>query len=91
MKTTNDKIKLPPHASRTADGFRDTGYQLHTAICDIIDNSVEHEAKTVEIYLEQDVRSGITLQIFDDGTGMSKEELLAAMQYGAERKGKKGT
>lgn len=90
MKATNDKIKLPPHASRTADGFRDTGYQLHTAISDIIDNSVEHEAKNIEIFLEQDVRSGITLQIFDDGEGMSKEELLAAMQYGAERKGKKG-
>jgi len=90
MKTMNDKIKNPPHASRTADGFRDTGYQLHTAICDIIDNSVEHDAKNIEIFLEQDVRSGITLEIFDDGAGMTKEELLAAMQYGAERKGKKG-
>ena len=90
MSSTSDKIKLPPHASRTAEGLRDTGYQLPTAISDIIDNSIEAEAEEISIFFEQDFRGGLTLEIFDDGRGMSKEELLSAMRYGAERKDKKG-
>lgn len=90
MKNADDKIKLPPHASRTAEGLRDTGYQLPTAISDIIDNSIEAGAENINIYFEQDFRDGLTLKIFDDGDGMSKDELLSAMRYGAERKNKKG-
>lgn len=90
MKTKSDKVKVPPNATGTVEGLRDTGYQLHTAMSDIVDNSIEHDAKNIQIFFEQDFRDGVTLEIFDDGTGMSKDELLAAMQYGAERKGKKG-
>lgn len=76
-------IVIPPDATRVIEGLRDTGYQFNTAVADVVDNSVAADATTVDLQLKQDFRGNVTLRIYDDGIGMSEEELLRAMQYGS--------
>lgn len=75
-----------PNPSRLIEGMRDTGYEFKTAIADIIDNSIVAGAKKIEISIQMDPRGDIRLFIIDDGVGMTEEELVDAMQYGASKK-----
>jgi hypothetical protein len=75
---------LPPDAARVIEGLRDTGYQFNTAVADVVDNSIAADAKNIHIFLKQDFRGKISLRIYDDGTGMTKDGLLNAMTYGSK-------
>lgn len=79
--------ECPPDPERAIEGFRDTGYNLKTAVADIVDNSINAKAENIWIDLAKDAAGRLFLRIADDGYGMSKDELHAAMRYGApERK-----
>ncbi|QHE51678.1 ATP-binding protein [Pontibacillus sp. HMF3514] len=82
MTVTKTK-KVPPHAKRTIEGLRDTGYDFNTAIADIIDNSIAANASLINIDSEMDFEGNITIYICDNGTGMSEEGLDKAMTYGS--------
>lgn len=75
--------KIEPDAARVIEGLRDTGYDFNTAVADVVDNSVAAEATKIDLLLKLDFRGKVTLRIYDNGTGMSGEELLRAMQYGS--------
>ena len=77
MKT----ISLPPHAPTLMESTRAIGYSIESAIADIIDNSVAAQADRVDIDFFPIGESYIS--ILDNGTGMTKEELITAMQYGS--------
>lgn len=72
-----------PDATRLIFGLRDTGYDVHTACADIIDNSIAAKASTinVEIALLQDGRKFVYFG--DDGEGMDEDGVRRAMRYGA--------
>lgn len=78
-----EKIKCPPDPSRTIVGFRDTGYNLYTAVADIVDNSINARARNVIITIDKDPVGQVHIRIADDGYGMSRDELVSAMRYGA--------
>lgn len=85
------EIELPPDPSRTIEGLRDTGYNLDSAIADIVDNSIAAKAKKVWIdiaYLLDDIPR---VTIIDDGTGMNLDDLRNAMKYGAKPREEKGS
>ena len=67
-----------------AEGLRDTGYVFKTAVADVIDNSIAAEATEIDVELRMDFRGGISLKIFDNGTGMDRDGLVNAMRYGAK-------
>lgn len=77
-------MELLPDPSRMIEGLRDTGYQFNTAVADIIDNSIAAFAENVHVNLEMDPLGGITIEFYDDGIGMNREDLINAMKYGSD-------
>lgn len=75
--------ETPPEASAMINTFRAFGYNLRTAIADIIDNSISAMAENIWIeYRWEGSESWVT--ITDDGTGMNLEELKSAMTPGSK-------
>lgn len=71
-----------PEASSMIETFRAIGYNIESAIADIIDNSVSALAKNIWINFEWK-GAGTWLSIKDDGIGMNEEELIQAMRPGS--------
>jgi hypothetical protein len=70
---------LPPEAESTFEGHRAFGYDLATALADIVDNSLTAHARNVWLDFEWDGPTS-TITITDDGEGMNERELIAAMR-----------
>jgi hypothetical protein len=77
------KASAIPEASSMIETFRAIGYNIETAVADIIDNSISANAKNV--WVNFDWRGADTwLSIKDDGAGMNNEELIQAMRPGSK-------
>ena len=66
-------------------GMRDIGYKhTGTAMDEIIDNAIEANAKNINVVFEDPVkgRKPNAIAVVDDGHGMSKEMLRAAVVWG---------
>lgn len=84
MNETLTRLDVPPKASAFMESLRGIGYNLDFAVADIIDNSIAAEAQTIDVRVEYDANGGASrLMIFDDGCGMTREELIRAMSLGA--------
>ncbi len=70
-----------PYAPTLIESMRSIGYSFHSAIADLLDNSVSAHAKNIDIL--SNPSSDPFLVILDDGDGMTKEELHEAMRYGS--------
>jgi hypothetical protein len=77
-----------PEASSMIETFRAIGYNIETAIADIIDNSISANAKNIRVNFEWK-GSKTWLSIKDDGSGMNNEELIQAMRPGSKNPLKK--
>jgi hypothetical protein len=73
-----------PDPKGTAEAFSQTGYRFELAVADIIDNSIDADAKWVLIRLFTDENSITRIVLADDGHGMAEPVLRKAMQYGAQ-------
>jgi hypothetical protein len=78
------------NASRVLFGLSRIGYTPQSAIADIVDNSITNGAKNVFVHIVKD-RSELSdnrknnikeYLIIDDGRGMDKEGILAALELG---------
>ena len=75
--------ETPPEASAMINTFRAFGYNLRTAIADIIDNSISAKAENLWIdYKWEGSESWVT--ITDDGLGMNAADLKLAMTPGSK-------
>ena len=74
--------EIPPRASVLVESLRDLGYSLHTAVADIVDNSLTAGARNVELLADTHAEAP-AIGILDDGAGMSEPELLEAMRPGS--------
>lgn len=72
-----------PSPKSTVNAYRSFGYNLSTAIADIIDNSISAGAKKISLDFEWKGKDSF-LSILDDGVGMNKEELVIAMTPGSK-------
>lgn len=75
--------KIIPNPKSTINSYRSFGYNLSTAIADIIDNSISAEAKNIEIEYKW-LGQNTYIAILDDGVGMNKDELVLAMTPGSK-------
>lgn len=75
-------VEIAPNLSVFLSSFREIGYQLDTAVADIVDNSISANASNVRISV---VPSEMKAIIFDDGEGMDKDTLIEAMRLGTKR------
>ena len=72
------KAQAIPEAASMIETFRAIGYNLETAIADIIDNSISANARN--IYINRIWRGGQSIiTIKDDGDGMNSNEIIQAM------------
>jgi hypothetical protein len=71
-----------PSAARLMTSLRDIGYDLASAVADLVDNSIDAGAATVAIDV---CRKGSAsfIRIADDGRGMTERVLDEAMRYGS--------
>ena len=74
--------EVPPRASVLVESLRDIGYSLHTAVSDVIDNSLTAGARKIELHAETHAEVPV-IGILDDGTGMTEAELVEAMRPGS--------
>lgn len=65
-----------------SESLRAFGYELPSAIADLVDNSIFAEAKNVWIDFHWDGGES-TICVTDDGEGMSEQELVEAMRPGS--------
>ena len=71
----------PPRAKALVLSMRAMGYQLHTALSDLIDNSIFAEAKNIQVTWGWN-KGHPWVMISDDGNGMTEAKLKFAMQPG---------
>lgn len=64
-------------------GLRDTGYEINTALADVIDNSVDADASMINVNILLNRNNRPIVMIADNGCGMTKDELIDGMKYGS--------
>jgi hypothetical protein len=84
MAKAATQIEILPDPARVIEGLRNTGYQLETAIEDIIDNSIAADATKIAIELKMDHSGDVEVIIADNGYGMNHTDLRDAMKYGSK-------
>ena len=75
------ELQLDPIPSVLIESMRDIGYSFESAIADIIDNSITAGAKHIQIEVRSEGNPAVA--IIDDGDGLSRDQLIAAMRMGA--------
>lgn len=81
MTTTREIL---PSARRLIGSLRDIGYDLSSAIADLVDNSLAADATRVDI----DMRfagAESWIRVADNGSGMSRSQLDEALRFGTRR------
>jgi hypothetical protein len=85
--TTNAPISAlldnPPNPRRTIEALREMGYDSYASILDLIDNSVDAQAKTIGVTVSEQ-RGDIVIAIEDDGCGMDLDTLSEALRLGSD-------
>ena len=81
-QSTVREREIAPRASILVESLRDIGYSLQTAVADVIDNSLAAGARQIDLLGDTHVDAP-AIGILDDGTGMTKTELLEAMRPGS--------
>ena len=79
----NDYEFADPNAASLSQSLRAFGYDISTAIADLIDNSITAEAKEIFITLDWNEDNPV-ISIADNGYGMSEKELYEAMKTGSK-------
>jgi hypothetical protein len=65
--------------------LRDIGYDLPSAVADLVDNSIDAGAATIHVTICRR-RAMSFIRVADDGRGMSERVLDEAMRYGSHRR-----
>lgn len=73
----------PPQAASLVESLRAFGYELPTAIADLVDNSITAGARHVWIDFHWAGEDSV-IAVTDDGKGMIAESLVAAMRPGSQ-------
>lgn len=83
MQNENYNVVNLPNASKVINSLRMVGYDNVSAIADLIDNSIDANAKTIQIQIKPDLEN-YTIYIADNGYGMNKDILDQALKLGSE-------
>ena len=78
-------LEVSPPAAPLIQSLRSIGYTFNAAVSDIIDNSLTANASMVQVKAEfSDESDKPYVAITDNGTGMSRRELINAMSLGSK-------
>jgi Histidine kinase-, DNA gyrase B-, and HSP90-like ATPase len=73
-----------PSARRLMQSLRDIGYDTPSAIADLVDNSIDADARNINVSVAAEGKSS-WIRVADDGAGMTASRLDEAMRYGSSR------
>lgn len=73
-----------PSAFRLMSSLRDIGYDLPSAVADLVDNSIDAGATSIAIDVIRKGKSSF-IRVADNGRGMTDRVLDEAMRYGSRR------
>jgi hypothetical protein len=73
---------VPPDPAGTIESLGALGYTLEAAIADLVDNSIDASADTIDVHFHWD-GSDSYITVSDNGHGMSAEEIHTAMAIAA--------
>jgi hypothetical protein len=79
--TSSDGIELPPMAPMLMQSLRAVGYTTSAALADLVDNSIAASASIVRISFSPTPEPMVA--VVDNGSGMNRETLIAAMRFGS--------
>jgi hypothetical protein len=79
---TESYVTVVPSAGRLMTSLRDIGYDLPSALADLVDNAIDANARSISVDVVAE-GSASWLRVSDDGVGMSTPSLDEAMRYGA--------
>lgn len=82
--STNNHQTVIPSARRLTESLRDIGYDLEGAVADLVDNSIDANARHIDIEFAFEGADSY-VRVSDDGLGMVRGELDEAMRYGSDR------
>lgn len=74
---------ISPPASALIQSLRSIGYDLKSAVADIVDNAIAADATEIRISISGNCINTLRVVISDNGFGMSPSELLGAMTIGS--------
>lgn len=77
-------IDVTPSAKRLTSSLRDIGYDLPTAIADLVDNAISADATRVDVNLRFEGLDSYIV-VADDGSGMTEQTLDEALRMGTRR------
>ena len=72
-----------PNAAKTLSSLRNTDYTNESAICDIVDNSIDAGASIIHLKLSG-TKLVESIHIIDDGCGMDEDTLIEAVRLGSD-------
>lgn len=75
-------VSTLPSAGRLMASLRDIGYDLPSAIADLVDNAIDAGAVTIDVDMVPDGPTS-WVRVTDDGLGMTPARLDEAMRYGS--------
>lgn len=73
----------PINAVKFIESMMNMGYENTSAICDIIDNSIDAKANNIHVVIEKKDEN-VVIKISDDGIGMDESTLDQALRFGSE-------
>ena len=76
--------EVAPSAGRLTESLRDIGYDFHTAVADLVDNSIAAGCTRIDVDIEFSGNDSWVM-VADDGCGMSAGVLLEALRFGTRR------
>ncbi|CAA6825840.1 MAG: Unknown protein [uncultured Thiotrichaceae bacterium] len=82
---------IPANAGKLLNAVASIGYDVEVAICDLIDNSFDANAKNVHLYVDELIEDGEATNLIskyiiaDDGIGMDGNALINAFTLGSDR------
>jgi hypothetical protein len=79
-----DRQLMIPSARRLMSSLRDIGYDTPGAVADLVDNSIDAEARNIDVTVTA-AGDESWIRVADDGFGMSAGRLEEAMRYGSSR------
>ncbi len=82
--STPRRTELIPSARRLVHSLRDIGYDLASAVADLVDNSIAAGANVVRVDTHF-AGANSWIRIADNGVGMTEKRLTEAMRFGTRR------
>ncbi|KQM65193.1 ATP-binding protein [Pedobacter sp. Leaf216] len=71
---------VSPNPEHLIKSIAEQGYNLETALADLMDNSISASADKIEVLIRMDMEP-FTLYLADNGNGMNSEELRSNMRF----------